>query len=128
MWEATIIINNQTDCAIEVVKDGVGKIGLINQKQDLKFKSQQQNLNCYNISFLTPSEKLLMNGQLRFGSGIGVVVERGWIYEGDDTVIKMTAKANGKEFIQTSNGGRPLLNWDEFKEGGEINLLFENNI
>lgn len=124
MWSAKMTIINNTDCTIEVQKENVGKIATISPK-DSWTTITKADMNVYIHNFFKPSGETLMSGNCRFGSKFGVLVERGWIYEGPQ-VIKMTAVANGKEYIQTENGGRPILNWDEFTEGGEITLTFDN--
>jgi hypothetical protein len=37
----------------------------------------------------------------------------------------MTARANGSAFLQTLNGGTELLAWNEFEQGGTIELTFD---
>jgi hypothetical protein len=39
--------------------------------------------------------------------------------------IKMTANANDTIFVQTTNGGKELLAWNQFEQGGTIDLTFE---
>jgi hypothetical protein len=36
----------------------------------------------------------------------------------------MIAVANGKSWTQSVNGGETLLAWNEFEQGGDINLTF----
>jgi hypothetical protein len=43
----------------------------------------------------------------------------------DDQTIYMTAVANGKSWTQNSNGGETLLSWNEFEQGGDIELTFD---
>jgi hypothetical protein len=124
MWSAKLTIINNTNCTIEVQKENVGKIANIkpNTIWDTTTKAE---MNVYMYNFWQESGALLMSGNCRFGSKFGVLVERGWIYEGPQ-IVKMVAVANGKEYIQTENGGRPLLNWNEFEQGGEVTLTFDN--
>jgi hypothetical protein len=39
--------------------------------------------------------------------------------------IKMTANANYNIFVQTTNGGKELLAWNQFEQGGTIDLTFD---
>jgi hypothetical protein len=66
-----------------------------------------------------------MQGSASFGPTAGVYVDRGWMDPNEQT-IKMTANANGKEWIQTQNGGETLLAWNEFEQGGTITLTFDS--
>jgi hypothetical protein len=43
-----------------------------------------------------------------------------------DQSIEMVADANSKTWTQTQNGGETLLAWNEFEDGGDINLTFNN--
>jgi hypothetical protein len=64
-----------------------------------------------------------MQGSCSFGPEAGVYVDRGWMAPNDQS-ITMTANANGKEFVQSTNGGETLLAWNEFESGGSIQLTF----
>jgi hypothetical protein len=37
----------------------------------------------------------------------------------------MTANANCTVFVQTTNGGKEILAWNEFEQGGTIELTFD---
>jgi hypothetical protein len=37
----------------------------------------------------------------------------------------MTADANGTVFVQTVNGGKEILAWNQFQQGGTITLTFD---
>ena len=43
----------------------------------------------------------------------------------DDQSIKMTAVAGGETFVQTTNGGKELLAWNQFENGGNITLTLD---
>ena len=64
-----------------------------------------------------------MQGNLSFGPEAGVYIDRGWMAD-DDQTIEMVAVANGKSWTQSVNGGETLLAWNEFEDGGDINLTF----
>ena len=37
----------------------------------------------------------------------------------------MTAVAGGETFVQTTNGGKEVLAWNQFEQGGTIELTFD---
>jgi hypothetical protein len=66
-----------------------------------------------------------MQGSASFGPTAGVWVDRGWMDPNGQT-ITMTANANGTVFVQSSNGGKEILAWNQFEQGGTIELTFNN--
>jgi len=43
-----------------------------------------------------------------------------------DQSISMIAVAGGVTFTQTENGGDQILSWNQFEQGGDISLTFNN--
>jgi len=43
-----------------------------------------------------------------------------------DQSISMVAIVNGVTFTQTGNGGEQILQWNQFEQGGDISLTFNN--
>ena len=64
-----------------------------------------------------------MQGGLSFGPEAGVYVDRGQM---SDQSISMIAVANNVTFTQTENGGDQILQWNQFEQGGNISLTFNN--
>ena len=64
-----------------------------------------------------------MQGNLSFGPEAGVYVDRGWM---SDQSISMIAVVNNVTFTQTENGGDQILQWNQFEQGGNISLTFNN--
>jgi|GEM_PF-2356853 len=122
MWQANVTINNQTPYEIEITGVGPGNNGLAPNSSSSWSSSEVHNsksLLFYKQDFPTA----YMQGNLSFGPEAGVYVDRGWM-AADDQSIKMDANANGKDFVQTQNGGTELLAWNEFEDGGDITLTF----
>ena len=123
MWQANVTINNNTKYNLTV--DGVGP-GNTTISPDGTFNySSTEVHNSKSLLFWVQQNVWYMQGNLSFGPEAGVYVDRGWM-AADDQSIKMTAVANGKEWIQTQNGGETLLAWNEFENGGNIILTFDN--
>ena len=122
MWQANITIQNNTDYNLTV--DGVGPgnttIGANSQTQ----WSSQEVHNTKSLLFWVTPNVWYMQGNLSFGPEAGVYVDRGWMADNDQT-IKMTAVANGTQWVQTANGGATLLAWNLFENGGDISLTFD---
>jgi hypothetical protein len=64
-----------------------------------------------------------MQGGLSFGPEAGVYVDRGW-QATDDQTISMTATAGVVTFTQDENGGKEILQWNQFESGGSIVMIF----
>lgn len=123
MWQANVTIQNNTEYNLTV--DGVGPGNVtIGPKSQTQWSSTEVH-NTKSLLFWFEPNIWYMQGNLSFGPEAGVYVDRGWMAEGVQ-LIKMTAVANGKSWTQTSNGGETLLAWNEFEDGGDINLTFEN--
>ena len=123
MWQANVTIRNNTKYNITV--DGVGPGNtLINAGGSTNYSSDEVH-NSKSLLFWVTVNEYYMQGNLSFGPEAGVYVDRGWM-AADDQSIKMIAVANGKEWVQTQNGGETLLAWNEFENGGDIVLEFDN--
>lgn len=121
MWQANIVIENNTSYNLTI--DGVGPgnqtIGLNKQAS----WSSTEVHNTKSLLFWVTLNVWYMQGNLSFGPEAGVYVDRGWMAD-DDQTIEMVAIANGKSWTQSVNGGETLLAWNEFEQGGDINLTF----
>ena len=122
MWQANITIINNTDYDLMIEGVGPGNTMLSGNSQT-SWSSQEVN-NTKSLLFYHTLNVWYLQGNLSFGPEAGVYVDRGWMAENDQS-IKMTAVANGKQWIQTSNGGTTLLAWNEFEDGGNISLTFD---
>lgn len=122
MWQANITIQNNTDYNLTI--DGVGPGNTnIGPNSQTSWSSQEVH-NTKSLLFWVTPNVWYMQGNLSFGPEAGVYVDRGWMADNDQT-IKMIAIANDKSWTQTTNGGETLLQWNEFENGGNINLTFE---
>jgi hypothetical protein len=121
MWQANVTIKNNTDYNLTI--DGVGPGNTTTGPNSSTQWSSQEVHNTKSLLFWVQENVWYMQSNLSFGPEAGVYVDRGWMADNDQT-ISMTANANGKEWIQTLNGGETLLQWNEFENGGDITLTF----
>jgi hypothetical protein len=124
MWQANVVIKNNTDYNLTIDGVGTGNIEL-EPGQSTSWSSSEVN-NSKSLLFWKTPNVYYMQGNLSFGPEAGVYVDRGWMPE-DDQSITMYADANGKTFVQSQNGGETLLAWNEFEDGGDISLRFNKN-
>ena len=64
-----------------------------------------------------------MQGSVSYGPEAGVWVDRGWM-DPNGQSISLIANCNGTVFVQMANGGKEVLAWNRFEQGGTINLTF----
>lgn len=121
MWQANVTIINNTNYSLTVDGVGPGNIS-IDENQQTSWSSEEVHNTKSLLFWKTPGE-FYMQGNLSFGPEAGVYVDRGWQAE-DDQSIEMVAVANGKSWTQSQNGGETLLAWNEFEQGGNITLTF----
>lgn len=121
MWQANIVIENNTSYNLTI--DGVGPGNqTIGPNEQASWSSTEVH-NTKSLLFWVTPNVWYMQGNLSFGPEAGVYVDRGWMAD-DDQTIEMIATANGKSWTQSVNGGETLLAWNEFEDGGDINLTF----
>lgn len=122
-WDATLIIHNYTDYNITVTHNTVGDITTIAPGDTWSQTFTEVN-NTNALKFWQQPNVWFMQGSCSFGPTAGVWVDRGWMDPNGQT-IKLTARANNVEFTQTTNGGKELLSWNEFSNGGPIQMTFD---
>ncbi len=122
MWQANITINNNTGYNLTI--DGVGPGNTTMAPNSTFTWSSIEVHNTKSLLFWLQPNVWYMQGNLSFGPEAGVYVDRGWMAEGDQSII-MTAVANGESWTQTVYGGKTLLQWNEFENGGDITLTFD---
>ena len=121
MWQANIVIENNTSYNLTI--DGVGPGNqTIGPNEQASWSSTEVH-NTKSLLFWVTPNVWYMQGNLSFGPEAGVYVDRGWMAN-DDQTIEMVAIADGKSWTQSVNGGETLLAWNEFEQGGDINLTF----
>jgi hypothetical protein len=124
-WQTTLTINNNTAYNITVTHNNIGDLTTIEPNSSWSNTDQESTPNNTNaLKFWQQPNVWFMQGSASFGPTAGVYVDRGWMDPNAQT-IKMTANANGKEWVQTQNGGETLLAWNEFEQGGTITLTFD---
>lgn len=122
-WEATLTIKNNTDYNITVNHNTTGDLTTIEPGQSWSWGTSDPN-NTNALRFWKTPNVWFMQGSASYGPNAGVWVDRGWMDPNAQT-IKMTADANGTVFVQTVNGGKEILAWNQFQQGGTIILTFD---
>ena len=124
-WQATLAINNNTDYNIDVVHNQPeGLLVTLQPGQTGWNWTTGDNNNTVSLRFWQQPNVFFMQGSVSYGPLAGVWVDRGWMDPNAQT-MKMTADANGTDFVQTQNGGTELLAWNQFENGGIITLTFD---
>ena len=122
-WQATLVIHNNTDYNITVTHNTTGDLTTVGPGQSWSNTTGDPN-NTNALKFWQQPNVWFMQGSASFGPTAGVWVDRGWMDPNAQT-IKMTANANGTVFVQTVNGGKEILAWNQFEQGGTIDLTFD---
>ena len=123
-WDATLTIHNNTDYNITINRNTVGDIATVVPGQSYSYTTNDPNTT-NSLRFWKTPNVWFMQGSASYGPNAGVWVDRGWMDPNSQT-IKMTANANGTIWTQTTNGGKEILAWNQFQQGGEIVLEFDN--
>jgi hypothetical protein len=125
-WEATLKINNNTNYNVDVVHNQPeGTLVTLKPGQTGWSWTTSDNNNTVSLRFWQQPNVFFMQGSVSYGPNAGVWVDRGWMDPNAQT-ITMTANANGTVWVQTSNGGKGILAWNQFQQGGTIELTFNN--
>jgi len=122
-WQATLNIQNNTDYNITVTHNTTGDLTTIEPGDSWSNTTDDPN-NTNALKFWQEPNVWFMQGSCSFGPTAGVWVDRGWM-DPNGQYIKMTAEAGGNVFVQTTNGGVELLAWNQFEDGGEIDIVFD---
>lgn len=122
-WQVNLKIINNTNYNITVTHNSIGDLATISPNSSWNYDTTDIN-NTNSLKFWEQPNIYFMQGSCSFGPQAGVYVDRGWMDPNGQT-IRMTADANQKSWIQTTNGGETLLAWNEFTDGGNIILTFD---
>lgn len=123
-WEAVLTIHNNTKYNITVNHNTTGDLTVVEPGDSWTWGTQDPN-NTNALRFWITPNVWYMQGSVSYGPTAGVWVDRGWM-DPNGQLIKMTANANGTVFVQTTNGGKEILAWNQFGQGGTIDLTFDN--
>jgi len=122
MWQAKVTIYNNTDYNLSITGVGPGNEDISGGEQ-ITWTSTEVN-NTKSLNFWHTKDVFYLQGNLSFGPEAGVYVDRGWM-AADDQSIKLTTNANETTYIQIDNGGKEILQWNQFEQGGTIVLTFD---
>jgi len=126
-WAAKLTINNNTDYNIDVVHNQPeGTLGTVQAGETGWVWSTNDINNTIALKFWQQPDVFFMQGSVAYGPTAGVWVDRGWM-EPEAQTITMNANADGTVFVQSTNGGKEILAWNEFEQGGSIELTFTKN-
>jgi hypothetical protein len=122
-WNVQLNITNNTQYNIDVVNNDAGQVGEIHPNGG-KFSSETSDPNNADaLRFWQTPNVYYMQGGVNFGPEAGVYIDRGWMADGDQSIV-LTGTANDHHFSQSQNGGAQILQWDQFENGGVINMVF----
>lgn len=121
-WQATLNITNNTSYNITVTHNTTGDLTTIEPGGSWSNTTTDNN-NTNALKFWQQPNVWFMQGSCSFGPTAGVWVDRGWMDPNAQTIM-MVATSCGNTFTQTTNGGNELLAWNEFEDGGDINITF----
>ena len=123
-WQATLQINNNTDYNIDVVHNQPeGLLVTLSPGQSGWSWTTADNNNTVALRFWQQPNNYFMQGSVSYGPEAGVWVDRGWM-DPNGQSISLIANCNGTVFVQMANGGKEVLAWNRFEQGGTINLTF----
>lgn len=122
MWNVNVTVENKTNYTIGIVNNYMPHVEVAAGQSYTWNTDMTNNANALNLFQGADAPPYLTQGNLSFGPEAGVYVDRGWM---QDQTLKMTANANGKVWTQTQNGGETLLAWNEFEQGGDITITYE---
>jgi hypothetical protein len=122
-WQATVNIHNRTqDYSITVTHNTTGDLTTIAPGAEWSWTTEDVN-NTMALKFFSTPGVYYMQGSLAFGPEAGVYMDRGWL-DPNNQNMTLGADANGTQYLQTQNGGQTVLNWNQFENGGTINMNF----
>lgn len=121
MFEANVSITNNTEYHLTIWGDGPHKF-VIEPFSNVQWVSSETS-NIKDIHFSQEPNVFFVSGEIIFGQNDGVYLNRGYMPE-DNQFIEMITNVNGKEWTQNSNGGNLILQPNEFQNGGNISLIF----
>ena len=121
-WDVTLNIQNNTKYNIDVVNNDAGETGCIAPGSHFSWGTSDPN-NTNALRFWIVPKEYYMQGGVSFGPEAGVYIDRGWMADGDQSIV-LNGDANGVGFSQSQNGGATILKWDQFESGGTINMTF----
>lgn len=117
-FSADVYIINNTDYVIaSVVSEDSGRTSFTVQPGKTYSWTSDQTNNTESLVFGDG----FMQGGIAFGPTSGVWADRGWQ---QDQTISMTINANGTIWTQKTNGGKEVLQWNQFMSGGRISVEF----
>ena len=121
-WTVELNIHNLTEYNIDVVNNDVGVVGVIPPQGNFNWSTQDPN-NADALRFWIIPKEFYMQGGVNFGPEAGVYIDRGWMADGDQSIV-LTGDVNGHQFVQNGNGGAEIVPWNGFEGGGTINMVF----
>lgn len=122
-WTANVNIYNHTrDYNITVTHNTTGDLTTIAPGASWNWSTSDVN-NTMALKFWKTANVYYMQGSLAFGPEAGVYMDRGWL-DPNNQNMTLGAEIDGTKYTQTQNGGHTVLNWNQFEQGGTIDMNF----
>ncbi len=125
-WTANVNIYNRTaQYSITVTHNTTGDLTTIAPGASWSWSTNDVN-NTMALKFWQTPNVYYMQGSLAFGPEAGVYMDRGWL-DPNNQNMTLGAEVDGTKYTQTQNGGHTVLNWNQFEQGGTIDMNFFQN-
>lgn len=121
-WVADVRITNRTQYSITVTHNATGDLATIDPDGIWNWSTSDVN-NTMALKFWQTPGVYYMQGSLAFGPEAGVYMDRGWLDPADQNMT-LGGNVNGTLFTQTRNGGATVVAWNQFEQGGSIEMTF----
>lgn len=126
-WAATINIHNNTQYNITVTHNTTGDLTTISPDNSWSWNTQDVN-NTMALKFWQTANVYYMQGSVAFGPEAGVYMDRGWLDPDDQDMVLAARIDPGGLYTQTQNGGHTVLQWNQFEQGGTIDMMFNQTV
>lgn len=122
-WSATVNIYNKTPYNITVTHNTTGDLTTIAPDGSWSWTTSDVN-NTMALKFWQTPNVFYMQGSVAFGPEAGVYLDRGWLDPNNQNMTLGAVINQGTYYTQTQNGGHTVLNWDQFEQGGTIDMNY----
>lgn len=122
-WQALIVVRNNTEYNITVA-NASGEIANILPSQRYNYSMTDPTL-AMTLKLWQQPNVFYLQGVLNISPETGVYIDRGNLPE-DSQNIRLRADVNGTDYLQETNIGSKVIEYNNFPNGATINLRYEN--
>jgi len=122
-WQSLLVIKNKTQHNITLA-NALGDITTVLPSSNYKHLINEQT-TLIMFKFWEQENNFFMLGTLNISSELGVYIDRGDLPLNMQNII-LRADINGIDYIQKTNLGSKVMEYNQFPNGGSIILRFEN--